>query len=133
MNRRAYLVENLRSYATLRELRSSSFYARCAAEIDALLHRPEVRPHPAATLRIESFCRIAAWNIEKGRSACRIVELFRADPVLRSADIVVLNEVDKGMARSGNLDVGCRIADQLGMHLVFAAAHLELTKGTDED
>lgn len=133
MDRRAHLIENLRRHNSLKELQASSFFARHGEEIAGLLHTPRIWRNPSAAPRIASFLRIAAWNVEKGKHPGRIVELFRSHPVLRSADVIVLNEVDNGMARSGNFDVGRHLADELGMHLVFGAAHIELTKGTGED
>lgn len=88
---------------------------------------------PDARPRLRSFLRVATWNIEKGKRLPRIMEVLRSDPILRVADVILLNEVDLGMARSGNLDIALTLARELGMHMAFGPAHLELTKGTDDD
>jgi endonuclease/exonuclease/phosphatase family metal-dependent hydrolase len=52
---------------------------------------------------------------------------------LRDADLVLLNEVDLGMARAANRDVTADLAKALGLHAVFGALFLELTPGRDDD
>jgi endonuclease/exonuclease/phosphatase family metal-dependent hydrolase len=133
MHSRGYLVRNLSSYRTLAELHESAFFRECRAEIAVLLERPVVEPCAAPEPGLGAFLRVAAWNIEKGKQLARIIELLRCDPVLRWADVVLLNEVDTGMIRSGNLDIGLVIAQELRMHRAFGPAHLELTKGTERE
>ncbi len=127
------LLLNLRRYRTVGELHRSAFFAEAGPGILELLGTPRHFFSPQARPRLRSFLRIASWNIEKGKRLPRIVETFRSDPALRWADAILLNEVDLGMARSGNLDVARTLACELGMHMTFAPAHLELTKGTDDD
>jgi endonuclease/exonuclease/phosphatase family metal-dependent hydrolase len=133
MDDREKLLNGLREFRTLRELQSSEFFAAAAPGIRELLETPKVVTAAGVSPRLKSFLRIVSWNIEKGKQLPRILETFRCDPVLRFADVVLLNEVDVGMARSGNLDVARAAAEGLGTHLVFGPAHLELTKGTDDD
>lgn len=128
-----YILESLAAHATLADLKASSFYAEAGAEIDhelglpRVLHCPEARPH------FSRFLRIAQWNIEKGVRFEQVLECLCSDSVLRNADVLLLNEVDFGMCRSGNRDVTLELAQVLRMHSVFGAAHFELTKGTGED
>lgn len=58
---------------------------------------------------------------------------MREHPELSRADLLFVNEVDVGMARSGNRNVAADLAELLGMTWVFAPAHLELTKGVGAD
>src|SRR5690348_8498426 len=76
--------------------------------------------------------RIVTWNIEKGKRWKLLEECLALDSI-RSADILCLNEVDDGMARSGNRCVGYDIADRLGMQVVFGPAFKELTKGFGDE
>jgi endonuclease/exonuclease/phosphatase family metal-dependent hydrolase len=76
--------------------------------------------------------KIVTWNIEKGKR-WQLLERCLSHEAIRSADILCLNEVDEGMARSGNLHIASEIADRLGMHFVFGQTFRELTKGTGEE
>ncbi len=98
-----------------------------------MLDRPEVFNHPAANSRRLSFLRIVQWNIEKGKRYSLLLEVLRTHEILRRADVILLNEADYGMNRSGNIHVARDLARDLGMNMVFGPAHLELTKGTEEE
>src|SRR5262249_21123747 len=47
-------------------------------------------------------------------------------PVLRFADLILLNEVDQGMARSANANVAAALGRALSAHSVYAVEYLEL-------
>jgi endonuclease/exonuclease/phosphatase family metal-dependent hydrolase len=66
--------------------------------------------------------RVAAWNIQRGRRFDEIVAALRAI----DADVVLLAEVDCGMARSGNRHVARALADALGMSYAFGVSYLVL-------
>jgi len=70
--------------------------------------------------------RVVIWNMERGRE----LEKWLALDAIRSADVLILCEVDDGMARSGNLNVPEEMARRLGMHYAFAPNYFELTRGT---
>ena len=126
---RRFLLENLRRYATLAELRSTEFFARHRREIEDLLGQPVILEGPAITPRLKSFLRVAQWNLERGTQYGQILETLRSNEALKWADIILLNEADVGMCRSGNRHVAFDLAQSLQMHMVFGAAHLELTGG----
>jgi len=132
MARLEYLLAGLRGYSRLRDLHKSAFFADCGEEIESILLSPQVSRNTSAEPRIGSFLRIAQWNIEKGICLRGALDLLKSHDVLRWADVILLNEVDHGMARSGNLHVGGALADALGMHMAFAPAHFELARGDDE-
>ncbi len=76
--------------------------------------------------------RVVTWNIEKGKRWNLLEECLETDPI-RNADILCLQEVDEGMARSGNRSIANEIANRLGMRVVFGPAFKELTKGIGEE
>jgi endonuclease/exonuclease/phosphatase family metal-dependent hydrolase len=129
---RAWL-DGLRAAATLDELRGSSFYAAHGAKIDALLASAEIVRLERAEPRVGAFVRVAQWNIEKGRRFDAILATLHSDPVLRRADVLILNEADCGMNRSGNRHVALDLARELGTHMAYGPAHIELTRGTGDD
>jgi endonuclease/exonuclease/phosphatase family metal-dependent hydrolase len=109
----------------------------------------------------DSGLRVAFWNIERGqqleliRAALSDRARFRSmveagrgkrisDPrwkqveaelaTLQSADVILLNEVDLGMKRSGYADIARELADALGMNYAFAVEFVEVdTLYTGED
>jgi endonuclease/exonuclease/phosphatase family metal-dependent hydrolase len=127
-----HLVDNLRDFSTIKELHRSRFFSECGEEIRSLLQTPEVIRNPLARPRTRSFLRVAQWNIETGRRALTVAGLIESHETLRWADVILVNEADRGMARSGNLHVARAIGEQLGMHTAFCPAHIELTMAGGE-
>lgn len=74
--------------------------------------------------------KVVAFNAERGSRFDGILALLRDDSRLRQADVILLSEVDWGMARSDNRHVARELADALGgLDYVFGIEFLELTKG----
>jgi endonuclease/exonuclease/phosphatase family metal-dependent hydrolase len=86
---------------------------------------------PPATTRPD-VVRVVHWNIEHGNRYAAIETALAADP-LADADVIALNEVDLGMARTGNRDVTRDLATRLTRHGVWAPLFLETTPGRDDD
>jgi endonuclease/exonuclease/phosphatase family metal-dependent hydrolase len=76
---------------------------------------------------------VVSWNIERGKHLDGIRSYLQANELLKSADVVILNEVDKGMARSGNRNVAAELADALGFEYVFGNHYLCLDFGDPRD
>lgn len=76
--------------------------------------------------------RLVTWNIEKGKRWEFIKECLEAEPI-RTADVLCLQEVDDGMARSGNRRIAHEIGDRLGMQVVFGQTFKEFTKGIGDE
>jgi len=53
--------------------------------------------------------------------------------LLKDVDVLILNEVDKGMARSGNCNVAAELAEALGFEYVFGNHYLCLDYGDPRD
>jgi endonuclease/exonuclease/phosphatase family metal-dependent hydrolase len=73
--------------------------------------------------------RVVVFNAERGRHFDAICALLREHPQLQGADVVLLSEVDWGMARSGNRHVARDLAEAFDMSYVFGVEFLELSKG----
>ncbi len=129
----SFWIEGLRKYKTIAELRRSAFFAHYGEHIERFLKTPQIFSHPGVTPLLDSFVRVVQWNIEKGKRFDLILDRLQASEILRWADIVILNEADRGMSRSQNRHVAQLLAEKLGMHMAFCPAHFELTKGTDDD
>jgi endonuclease/exonuclease/phosphatase family metal-dependent hydrolase len=99
------------------------------AELDAALARVEHTAAPGPTPEPAPFYRVAAWNVCRGSAYEGLLRQLRYDPVLSRADVLLLTELDKGMARSGNRDVALELGRELGLHVAFVPCYLNLTKG----
>jgi endonuclease/exonuclease/phosphatase family metal-dependent hydrolase len=126
-------LEGLRRYQTLVELKGSSFYSDYGDRIETFLKTVQLKSKPDAAPRLNSFLRIAQWNIEKGKRFDSILNLLQSNEILRWADVIILNEADHGMNRSQNRHVARDLAENLGMHMAFAPCFIELTKGTGDE
>ena len=121
-------------FATLAELRASPGWPSLSRRLDVLLDG--VRAHVANGSIAGApggRVRVVHWNIEHGNRFEDIATSLETHPELSGADLVTLNEVDLGMARSGNRDVAGELAARLGMHAAWAAMFLEGTRGRDDD
>jgi endonuclease/exonuclease/phosphatase family metal-dependent hydrolase len=74
---------------------------------------------------IDGPTRVVFWNVERLRHIDAIVESLRS---LR-ADVSLLCEVDRGMARTGNADRVAEIAERLDQAFVYAVEFVELGLG----
>ena len=83
--------------------------------------------------KLASFLRVVEWNIERGARLEGIIEVLNTHPILRFADLLLLNELDDGMLRSANLSVADELARALPANAIFGAEYLELTKGTGSE
>lgn len=77
--------------------------------------------------------KILQYNIRwrSGDDLKTLIKLFRSDPEIGNAKILALQEVDRHKKRSGNSNTAKLIADELGMHYVWAAP--PSPKPTDEE
>src|SRR6185503_17665577 len=97
----------------------ASAFARFTA-----LHAVEMRP-PRTPQRPRHPARIAFWNAERLKYFDASAELLGG----LGADVLMLCEVDVGMARTGNIHTIAALADALGVGYVFGAEFVELGLG----
>jgi endonuclease/exonuclease/phosphatase family metal-dependent hydrolase len=112
-----------------KELEENARYRELEAGIRLVLETPERMEFSKGAPARERY-RFLAWNIERGTQLGGQLEAFRTHPYLKACDVVLLNEVDIGMARSGNRDVVQALARELGLDAVFMPCYLNLTKGS---
>ncbi len=109
--------------------------------------------HLPSTEKLGQFLRVAHWNIQRGiefealkalltsdedlvpllndkrfgHNSREREELFEQIRSLRAADIIVLNEVDIGIKRSGYRNVAAELAEALKMNYAFGLQFIELS------
>jgi endonuclease/exonuclease/phosphatase family metal-dependent hydrolase len=86
-------------------------------------------PPPAPPRFVASAIHVVHWNVLHGTAYERIEAALRTAPGLAGADLISLNEVDTGLARSGNREVAFDLAASLGLHAAWAPLFLELGAG----
>ena len=129
------MIRGLAGFPTLASLKASPFWEERGQEILGLLRRLQSGSprHPSPEGGARDRMRIVHWNIERGKNLDAVLHNLKEHPDLRGADLVLLNEVDVGMARSGNRHTARELAEGLGLHWVFSPSYLELTKGLREE
>jgi endonuclease/exonuclease/phosphatase family metal-dependent hydrolase len=125
----------LAQFDSTKALRASPLYVRLRLEIERVLSglvqetfAPVARP-PRADDAAQSI-RVTAWNIERGKRLPSIIDVLREHLVLRASDVLLLTELDYGMARTDNRFVVRELAEALRMNYAFAPCYLALNEGS---
>lgn len=100
---------------------------RLAARLPAL-STVEVVP-PVSPLPVGGTVRVAAWNAER----CKYIGPSRALIAASRADVVLLSEMDVGMARSGNRHTMRELAAADGAGFAFGVEFVELGLGDSRE
>ncbi|MGF6155045.1 endonuclease/exonuclease/phosphatase family metal-dependent hydrolase [Ensifer sp. KUDG1] len=105
-----------------------------AAHDAAMAARPEMNsvevggtPSSAAPLAFPFT--VAAWNLER----CLFAPESAAHLAETGAPVVLLSEMDNGMARTGQLHPTAEVADTLGMQYAYGIEFIELGLGSDTE
>jgi endonuclease/exonuclease/phosphatase family metal-dependent hydrolase len=123
----------LAQFNSSRALKASPLYAKLQPEIERVLTsvvQENLAPAASFTPIHSPVIRATAWNIERGLRLESIIRVLREHPVLGASDVLLLTELDYGMARTENRFVAREIAERLGMNYVFAPCYINLNKGS---
>ena len=125
----------LAQFPSTKTLAASALYQQLRPEIERVFEHVAQEnyapPSKAQTnARQTSAIRATAWNIERGKRLPGIIRALKTHPVLRASDVLLLTELDYGMARTGNAHVAREIAAALEMNYAFAPCYLALNKGS---
>ncbi|RME00284.1 MAG: hypothetical protein D6812_10070, partial [Deltaproteobacteria bacterium] len=123
-------LEGLAALRTRERLLASPLYQEIEERIEATLASLEWgRARQLIPSRNRGFVRALFWNIERGKAFCAIRNLLLHHPLLSRVDLLLLNEVDLGMGRSGNRNVAAALAEALGMYYCFVPSFFVLCAG----
>jgi endonuclease/exonuclease/phosphatase family metal-dependent hydrolase len=126
-------LSELAQFPTTQTLEASPLYAKLRPEIERVLGSV-VQEDFAADAPLHaprhSFIRATAWNIERGLRLDSIIRVFKEHPVLSRSDILLLTELDYGMARTENRFVARELAESLKLNYVFAPCYINMNKGS---
>ncbi len=114
------------------ELAASPLIEAVRPDAERILNAVVVEGDSRASDQTRASFTIAAlaWNIERGIVFDGIVEALKHHQELKDKDLLLLTELDHGMARSGNRFVAKEIADALGLNYAFAPVYVALQKGS---
>ena len=132
----------LLKYESTPELERSGLWAELRDEAERVLNAVVVEEfangsdsftngiEPPATAGDADRISALAWNIERGIVFDGIVNALKHHKDLKDKDVLLLTELDYGMARSGNRFVAREIARELGLNYAFAPVYIALQKGS---
>jgi endonuclease/exonuclease/phosphatase family metal-dependent hydrolase len=114
------------------DLERSSLYADIRSEVQSILNAVVVEhcSNPKSKIQNPKSVTALAWNIERGNVFEGIVEALQHHDQLKNKDVMLLTELDYGMARSGNRFVAREIAEALDLNYAFAPVYIALQKGS---
>jgi endonuclease/exonuclease/phosphatase family metal-dependent hydrolase len=121
-------VDTTRRAAMLELPVEPATHAALLAELD-FLDVLEVRPPARASKPDGRELRVACWNMERGRHLEHAAELLRGT----RADLLLLTELDVGMARTGQLHVARELASRLDCGYAYGIEFLELGLGNEHE
>jgi endonuclease/exonuclease/phosphatase family metal-dependent hydrolase len=105
-------------WAWAQQLGDQTLHRRLMNELDCL-HETEGR---SIGPDLRGWVRVVAWNVERGSDVPGAVALLAGC----HADVVLLSELDSGLARTQDLDVPGSIAGGLGIGYVYGVEFIEL-------
>ena len=131
-----YFPELLR-FESLAETEKSDVYRKIKPTVDRILNavvQEDFAPAPPKTEdrkpKTGGIVSALAWNIERGNIFEGIVEALKNHPQMKARDVLLLTELDYGMARSKNRFVARELAQELKLNYAFAPVYIALQKGS---
>ena len=121
---------DLSKFKSTRAMKSSFLYSDLRSEIKRVLETIVVKHLSRTITSTSQFIRVTAWNIERGLKLEGLLNTLRNHPILRKSDVLLLTELDWGMARTGNRLVAQEIAKSLGLNFAFSPCYIALDKGS---
>lgn len=123
-------LDDFARFESTGDLESFPLYQKTKPEIERVLNHVWQEDFAAPSERTAGEpIRAVAWNIERGICLDPIIQLLQQHPMLAGADLLLLSELDWGMARTANRFVAREIAAALQMNYAFAPCYIALSKG----
>jgi hypothetical protein len=120
---------DLLKFESIADAEASEVYRLVRADAERILGSV-VGENLSSGTPASDIVRTAAWNIERGCVFDGILSALKEHDGLRGRDLLLLTELDHGMARSGNRFVAREIAVALEMNYAFAPVYIALQKGS---
>lgn len=111
-------------------LEKSAAYQKIKPQVERILNAVVLEDFAPAAFEKSDTVRAAAWNIERGSRFAGILAALKNHPDLKDRDLLLLTELDYGMARSENRFVARDLARELKLNYAFAPCYIALQKGS---
>ena len=116
------------------EMERSDLWAEIRTEVERIMNAVVTESfaaqNPKSKIQNPKSVAALAWNIERGSVFEGIVDALQNHDDLKDKDVLLLTELDYGMARSGNRFVAREIAERLNLNYAFAPVYIALQKGS---
>lgn len=124
----------LLAFESIEETEKSDVYRKIKPTVERILNAVVQENFASQTSEKTNektdFISALAWNIERGNIFDGIVDALKNHSDLRKKDLLLLTELDYGMARSGNRFVARELAERLELNYAFAPVYIALQKGS---
>lgn len=120
----------LLTFESSEELAASEVYREIRDDAERILNAVVLESNSPIAIARGIDIHALAWNIERGNIFDGIVDALKNHHDLKDKDVLLLTELDHGMARSGNRFVAQEIANELGLNYAFAPVYVALQKGS---
>jgi endonuclease/exonuclease/phosphatase family metal-dependent hydrolase len=120
----------LLKFESIEELEAAAIWPQIKKDVERILNAVAVESAPPTAAGGTDSIRVLAWNLERGIRFDGIIEALKDHPDLKEKDLLLLTELDHGMARSGNRFVAQEIARELKLNYAFAPVYIPLQKGS---
>ena len=126
---------DLLKFDSTSEMEQSAVYQNVKSEVERILNAVVQEnfassESSASADKLSSAVSAIAWNIERGSRFDGIIEALKNHEQLKDKDLLLLTELDYGMARSGNRFVARELARELELNYAFAPVYIALQKGS---
>ena len=120
----------LLEFDSFRQLEKSAVYHKIKPEVERILSAVVQEDFAPQNFEKLKSVHALAWNIERGNRFEGIVDALQNHKDLNGKDLLLLTELDYGMARSANRFVARDLAVRLNLNYAFAPCYIALQKGS---
>lgn len=122
----------LADFSSTKSMKASALYRELRPEVERVLGAvvTDDFARPRSPAGVGDAVRVTAWNIERGKQFDGIVRALGEHTLMRESDVLLLTELDYGMARTNNRFVAREMAERLGLNSAFAPCYIALNKGS---
>lgn len=121
---------DLLKFESTKEMEASVLYQRIKPDVERILNAVVLEDLSVPSAAGADTIKALAWNIERGSRFEGIVDALKNHAELKNKDLLLLTELDHGMARSGNRFVARELASELKLNYAFAPVYIALQKGS---
>ena len=126
-------IPDLLKFDSIEQLESSELYSQIKPDVERILNAvvcENFSDNQHSTIQNKKSVSAVAWNVERGNRFTGIVDALKNHDELKDKDLLLLTELDYGMARSENRFVAQELARKLKMNYAFAPVYIALQKGS---